>query len=128
MRWLAEQRADAVKLWVDDRLGLAEPMTPANYRAVIDEAHRHNLRVIAHVWYLEDAKDLVRAGVDGLAHPIRDKDVDDEMIELLKSHPNVFIQTTLRPDVHVYPDGRPCVVRGPSVRRYKYARRDPGHS
>jgi len=97
VRWLAEQRADAVKLWVDDRLGLEEPMTPANYRAVIDEAHRHNLRVIAHVWYLEDAKDLVRAGVDGLAHPIRDKDVDDEMIELLKSHPNVFIQTTLRP-------------------------------
>ena len=43
--------------------------------------------------YLQDAKDLVRAGVDGFAHPIRDKDVDDEMIELLKSHPNVFIQT-----------------------------------
>ena len=93
VRWLAEQRVDAVKLWMDDRLGLEEPMTPANYRAVIDEAHKHNLRVIVHSWYLQDAKDLVRAGVDGFAHPIRDKDVDDEMIELLKSHPNVFIQT-----------------------------------
>jgi imidazolonepropionase-like amidohydrolase len=95
VRQLAVQRVDFVKLWVDSRLGTEVPMSPPVYRAVIDEAHRHNLRVFVHSWSLQDAKDLVRAGVDAFAHPVRDREVDDELIQLLKDRPNVFMMTNV---------------------------------
>ena len=61
------------------------------YRAIIDEAHTHNLRVVAHIYYLADAKELLRAGIDGFAHGVRDKDVDDEFMGLMKERPEVFV-------------------------------------
>jgi hypothetical protein len=39
---------------------------------------------------LADAKDLLRAGVDGFVHTVRDRDVDDEYIALVKAHPKVW--------------------------------------
>ena len=47
--------------------------------------------MIAHIFYLADAKDLLRAGIDGFAHGVRDKDVDDEFVKLIQMHPNVFV-------------------------------------
>lgn len=73
---LAVQKVDIVKIWVDDRNGLYKKLSPELYRAVIDEAHKHGLRVAAHIFTLEDAKGLLRAGVDAFAHGIRDRDVD----------------------------------------------------
>ena len=92
---LAVKKVDIVKIWVDDRNGTVEKMTPALYRAAIDEAHKHNLRASAHIYYLADAKDLLRAGIDGFMHGIRDRDVDDELIQLFKQHPNVFVTPNL---------------------------------
>ncbi len=57
---LAAKKVDIVKIWVDDRGGTVKKLTPALYRAVIDEAHKNNLQVIAHIFYLSDAKDLLR--------------------------------------------------------------------
>ena len=45
---------------------------------------RSNLRAVAHIYYLEDAKELMRAGVDGFAHGVRDKDIDDEFMNQLR--------------------------------------------
>jgi len=92
---LAAKKVDIVKIWVDDRNGAVEKLTPDLYRAVIDEAHKRNLRVSAHIYYLADAKDLLRAGIDGFMHGVRDKDVDDEFIQLFKQHPNVFLTPNL---------------------------------
>ena len=56
-------------MWVDDRNRTVKKLTPPLYRAIIDEAHKNNLRVMAHIFgTLEDAKGLVRAGLDGFAH------------------------------------------------------------
>jgi imidazolonepropionase-like amidohydrolase len=88
---LAAKTVDIVKIWVDDRNGLYMKLTPALYGAVIDEAHRNNLRVTAHIFTLEDAKGLLRAGVDAFAHGVRDKDIDDEGIALFRSHPGVVL-------------------------------------
>ena len=55
--------------------------------AIIDEAHKYNLRVMAHTVELADAKDLLRAGIDAFAHMVRDKAVDDELLGLLKERP-----------------------------------------
>src|SRR6185295_2852266 len=88
---LAEKHVAWVKIWVDDRNGTVPKLTPALYRAIIDEAHKHDLRVVAHIYYLADAKELLRAGIDGFAHGIRDKDIDDEFMKLIKERPNVFV-------------------------------------
>ncbi|MBV8845352.1 MAG: hypothetical protein JO307_21295, partial [Bryobacterales bacterium] len=92
---LAAKKVDIVKIWVDDRNGTVEKLTPPLYRAVIDEAHKHNLRVSAHIYYLADAKELLRSGIDGFMHGVRDRDVDDELIQLWKQHPNVFVTPNL---------------------------------
>ena len=90
VRDLAPHHPDFVKIWVDDRNGRQKKLTPPLYAAAADEALKQNLRPIAHVFDLDDAKGLVRAGVVGFMHMVRDKDIDDEMIALLKQHPGVF--------------------------------------
>ena len=89
-------KVDFVKIWVDDRNGTVQKLSPALYRAVIDEAHTLHTRVVAHIFYLDDAKDLARAGVDAFAHLVRDKDIDDELVTLITEHnvavmPNIAI-------------------------------------
>src|SRR5262245_49851610 len=95
VRELAAKKANMIKIWVDDRGGTVEKLRPDLYRAIIDEAHKNNIHVFAHVMKLDDVKDLLRAGVDGFAHMVRDRDIDDEMISLLKARPNVFFEQTL---------------------------------
>ncbi|MCR4374392.1 MAG: amidohydrolase family protein [Acidobacteria bacterium] len=82
---VAASRPDMIKIRVDDNLGTAQKMAPEVFRAVIEEAHRHGLRVAAHVFYLDDAKALLRAGVDMIAHSVRDRDIDAEFIALMKA-------------------------------------------
>jgi imidazolonepropionase-like amidohydrolase len=91
VRQLAAKKVDLVKIWVDDRNGTVKKLTPPLYRAIIDEAHKNNLRVAAHIFYLEDAKELLRSGIDIFAHGIRDKDIDAELMGLFKQHPRVVV-------------------------------------
>jgi imidazolonepropionase-like amidohydrolase len=93
---VAARRPDIIKIRVDDNLGTATKMSPEVYRAVIDEAHRRGLRVAAHLFYLEDAKDLLRSGVDVIAHSVRDKDIDDEFIALMKARSVPYCPTLTR--------------------------------
>jgi imidazolonepropionase-like amidohydrolase len=92
---LAARKVDIVKIWVDDRDHAVTKLSPELYRAAIDEAHKHNLRVIAHIFALEDAKGVLRAGVDAFAHSVRDKDIDDEFIKMMKVRPNMIVDPNL---------------------------------
>jgi len=92
---LATQQVDFVKIWVDDRGGQYEKLSEPLYSAIIDEAHSHGLRVTAHVFTLEDAKGLLRAGLDAFAHGVRDQDVDDELVALWLERPNVVLVPNL---------------------------------
>jgi imidazolonepropionase-like amidohydrolase len=103
VRELAAERVDIVKIWVDDRNGEYQKLSPALYTAVIDEAHRSGLRVTAHIFALEDAKGLLRAGIDAFAHGIRDRDIDDELVALWKERPEVVLVPNL-PDPGVAQD------------------------
>jgi imidazolonepropionase-like amidohydrolase len=87
----AAKKVDIIKIWVDDRLGTVKKLPPELYNAVIDEAHKNGLRVIAHVYTLDDAKATLRAGLDAFAHGVRDKDLDDEFIGLVKQRPNLVL-------------------------------------
>ncbi|PWT99112.1 MAG: hypothetical protein C5B51_27845 [Terriglobia bacterium] len=107
VRDLAPHHPDFVKIWVDDRNHTQKKMTPGLYGAAIDEAHKHNLRAVAHVYDLEDAKGLVRAGVEGFTHLVRDKDMDEEFMQLLKQHPGVFFTPNLGVTSRGLEAGRP---------------------
>ena len=93
VRALAGRRVDLVKIWVDDNFGTFKKMPPDLYMAVIDECHKQKLRVASHVFYLADAKALVAAGVDVLAHSVRDLPIDDELVRALKARGVGYIPT-----------------------------------
>jgi imidazolonepropionase-like amidohydrolase len=100
---LAARNVDIVKIWVDDRNGQYEKLGPALYGPVIDEAHRNGLRVTAHIFTLEDAKGLLRAGVDAFAHGVRDRDIDEEFVTMMRERPQVVLVPNL-PDRGVATD------------------------
>lgn len=97
----AAMNVDIIKIRVDDFLGTREKMAPEVYQAVIDQAHQEGLRVAAHLFYLEDAKSLLRSGVDFVAHSVRDQEVDAELISLLKER-DVCLCPTLTREVSTF--------------------------
>jgi imidazolonepropionase-like amidohydrolase len=92
---LAASKVDIVKIWVDDRDGKYKKLTPEIYGAIIDEAHKQGLRVTAHIFNMDDAKGLMRAGLDAFAHGVRDKDIDDETVAMFKARPNLILTPNL---------------------------------
>jgi imidazolonepropionase-like amidohydrolase len=101
VRELATKHVNLVKIWVDDRNGRAPRLAPNLYRAIIDEGHKHGLQVNAHVFYHTDAVDLVNAGIDGIAHLVRDKEMDDALIASIVRH-NVYVMPNLSPEWSTY--------------------------
>jgi imidazolonepropionase-like amidohydrolase len=95
VRDLAPHTPDFVKIWVDDRNGTKQKLTPPLFRAAADEARTLGFRSVAHVFDLADAKELLRAGVEGFTHMVRDQPVDDEFLELLKARPDVWFTPNL---------------------------------
>lgn len=137
---LAARRVDMIKIWVDDRNGRAPKLSPTLYRAIIDEAHRRQLRVIAHVFYHVDAVDLVDAGIDAFAHLVRDRVMDEALVAAIVKK-NVVVMgnltTPLKPTFAETPpwltDQDPMMtllsatVTAPVVERMRayYAKREP---
>jgi len=85
-----------VKIRVDDNLHTTPKMTPEVYRAVIDQAHKDGLRAATHVFYLSDAKALLDAGSDFIAHSVRDTDVDADFIAKMKARKVCYCPTLTR--------------------------------
>ena len=121
VRDLAAKEVDFVKIWLDDarqvtgqiyrggrladQVSTIPKLRPEYYAAVIDEAHQNNIRVVAHVLYLADAKRLVDAGVDGLVHSIRDRNVDDALIQAMLENDVFYVPTlTAHEAAFVYAD------------------------
>ena len=84
-------QVDLIKIWVDDRNGQYEKLSPELYGPVIDEAHNNNLKVAAHIFALSDAKGLLEADLDAFAHSVRDMDVDDEIMAMLAERPDFVL-------------------------------------
>ena len=64
-------------MWLTDRNGAVQKLAPNLYQAIIDEAHKNDMRVMVHATELEDAKAALRAGVDVLGHMVTE--VDDDL-------------------------------------------------
>ena len=95
VREQAARNVDFIKIWVDDRNGQYKKLSPELYGAIIDEAHEHGIRVTAQIFALEDAKALLRAGIDAFAHGVRDADVDEDVIELFKERGDTVLVPNL---------------------------------
>lgn len=91
----AARGVDIIKIWVDDRNGQYERLTPELFGAIIDEAHVQQLRVTAHIFGLQDAKDLLSAGIDAFAHGVREQDIDDEFVAMVRERPHVVLVPNL---------------------------------
>ena len=87
---------DFIKIRVDDNLGRTRKMPPDVYGAAARTAHARGLPLTAHLYYLDDAKGLVAAGADLLAHSVRDRPVDDELIALLTGREVCYCPTLMR--------------------------------
>jgi imidazolonepropionase-like amidohydrolase len=113
VREMATHHPDILKIWVDDNLGKSPRPNFDVEKAVIDEAHKHGLKVAAHIFYLADAKKIVSDGVDILAHSVRDKPVDDELAGLMKEHHTAYIPTLqLEEAFFIYAD-KPDWIQSP---------------
>src|SRR5205085_385014 len=103
-RLVAEDQAmhvDIVKIRVDDNLGTTPKMAPEIYQAVIGEAHKRGMRVAVHLFYLADAKAVLDAGADFIAHSVRDAEVDAAVLAALKQR-NVCVCPTLMREVSTF--------------------------
>jgi imidazolonepropionase-like amidohydrolase len=86
---VAARQIQFIKVWVTNRGGTQPKTPPEAYRALIDEAHKHNIRVVAHVTdSAADARDLARAGLDGAIHAV--PDTDPGLAALLRKN-NAFV-------------------------------------
>ena len=60
-------------------------MPRAVFDALVDQAHSRRLPVAVHLFYLDDAKYMLEADADLIAHSIRDLPVDDEFIDAVSA-------------------------------------------
>jgi imidazolonepropionase-like amidohydrolase len=92
----ADAHVDWIKIRVDDNLGTTDKMPWPVVQAVMDEARVRGMRVATHLFYLADAKRLLRMGSGLIAHSVRDADVDAELVGLLRDTGVCYIPTLAR--------------------------------
>lgn len=94
---LARRRVDGIKIWFARMPGRSDlPIFKAEVaRAIIDEAHRHDIRVMAHINAAEDTKTLVRAQLDGITHIARNP-YDEETLQLMAQQGTIVAPTLVQ--------------------------------
>jgi imidazolonepropionase-like amidohydrolase len=100
-----DKGVDFIKLWLDDELGTMPKMPAAISQAIIDTAHTRNKRVLAHIFYLDDAKRLADQGVDGFVHSVRDQPIDQALIDSMKRHGTWQVAPTLSREASMFAYG-----------------------
>jgi len=91
-----ERGADVVKVW----LGL----TQEDLNAVVEEAHKHGVKVHAHVYQPDAIERAIAAGADVLHHvgSARNPPYSDELVSII-SHRQIPIVQTVSHRIWVYP-------------------------
>lgn len=97
VRRVVPYRPDAIKVFTDGwRYNTAPDMTSMNQEtlsALVEEAHKNGIPVLTHTVTLERAKVAARAAVDVIVHGIGDREVDNELIELMRAKGTAYVST-----------------------------------
>lgn len=104
---LVGKKVDIVKIWVDDHFGKERKIPLDLSAAIIQEAHKHGLKVGAHIFYYDDAKNLVERGLNALLHSVRDKEVDAPFIAAMKKHNAWMAASTFTREVSAFAYAKP---------------------
>ncbi|MDA1185854.1 MAG: amidohydrolase family protein [Acidobacteria bacterium] len=95
--------ADRIKFHMGD--GSPREMSADTYGAIIDEAHKRGLRTYSHIFSVQEANEVLDAGIDVIAHSIRDQDVGQALIDKMKARNVPYIPTLTRDlAVFIYED------------------------
>jgi imidazolonepropionase-like amidohydrolase len=105
--FLADKKVDLVKIWVDDHFGREQKIPLDLSQAIIKAAAGHNLKVGAHIFYLEDAQNLIDRGLFALLHSVRDKEVDDRLIQTMKKRGAWMAAATLTRELSSFVYAKP---------------------
>lgn len=92
---------------------LSPNVPPEVYIEGVDEAHKHGLKAVAHLATLDVAKGFIKAGGDGLAHSVRDKDIDEELIQMMKKSGAFQIPTLTQEQSNFMWASTPAFVHDP---------------
>lgn len=68
-------------------------MDQATLSALVDEAHRNQLKVLTHTVTVARGKEAARAKVDVIAHSLQDAEVDQETVDLMKANGTAYAPT-----------------------------------
>ena len=88
--------ADFLKMRVDTNLGANERVSSETIEKVMELGREAGRRVTTHIFYLDDAKEVLRAGSGLIAHSVRDQPVDEEFLELMKEKDVCYVPTLVR--------------------------------
>ena len=107
---IADKGANLAKMWIDTHHGEYPKLAPELREAIINQANLRRLIPFAHVYELNDAKHLAKAGIQILGHSVRDADVDDELIGLLIGGNVTYVSTLMREyTTFIYGTGAPWI-------------------
>lgn len=93
VRTLAAQEVDFIKLWVEGAGGRMPKIAPQIRAAIVDEARKHRIPIVAHVTAVEDLRQLAELGVTDFLHIPRDAAATAELIGYAKSKGLSFAPT-----------------------------------
>lgn len=91
---IAGKGTDFVKVWIGAQGGRFTKLTPEFTAAVMDQAKKHNKIWMVHIVELADERRMVDQGVNILVHNVRDQEIPDDFVALLKEK-NVFVISKL---------------------------------
>ena len=97
VRRLVPYAPDLIKAFADGwRYGLSADNTSMDVgtlSALVDEAHKNDLKVVTHTVTVARGKVAARAGVDIIVHSLQDGPVDQEVIDLMKAAGTAYAPT-----------------------------------
>lgn len=68
-------------------------MDEGTLTALVDEAHRNNIKVLTHTVTVERGQIAARAKVDIIAHSLQDREIDQQTIDLIKASGTAYAPT-----------------------------------
>jgi imidazolonepropionase-like amidohydrolase len=116
---LEDVGAELIKYHIN---GNANDMTPDTYGALVDEANKRGFMTTVHIFFQKDAKLAIQKGTRAVVHSVRDADVDQELIGMMKRY-NIGYVPTLTRDYSVFAyESDPAFWQEPFFRRglYRY--------